>query len=140
MSYTPASFARALRDLTRVPAQIAPRVASEIAAEIDRNFSAGVDPYGKPWAPLRPATLAKGRHPPPLTDTGKGRNSIRVFAQRGSGVAITVGVAYMGIHQTGAPPRLVARRFLPAGVLPKRWAQIWQRALTDATKARLARG
>jgi phage gpG-like protein len=137
--FTARGYARALADLASVPAQIAPRVALRIAADIQQNFSAGVDPYGRAWAPLRPRTLAKGRHPPPLTDTGRGRSGIRVFAMSGAGVAMTSDVSYMGIHQDGSP-RMAARKFFPEGVLPAKWRAIWQEELTLSTRARLARG
>jgi phage gpG-like protein len=138
--FTAKAFSRALAELATVPSQIAPAVAKRINREIQKNFDAGVDPYGHAWAPLRPRTLAKGRHPPPLTDTRKGRRSVRAFATQAAGVAITVGVGYMGIHQAGDPPRMVARKFLPNRVLPASWRAIWQQELTKLTRKRLSRG
>jgi phage gpG-like protein len=140
VKYTPAAFSRALSDLSGIPAQIASRVAVRISADIQRSFDAGTDPYGRAWAPLKPRTIAKGRHAPPLTDTGAGRQGVRVFAQSGAGVAMTSAVAYMGIHQSGDQPRMAARKFFPEGVLPAKWRAIWQDELTTATRTRLARG
>ena len=137
--FTARGYARALADLASVPAQIAPRVAARISVDIQASFDAGTDPYGRAWAPLRPRTIAKGRHPPPLTDTSRGRSGIRVFAQSGAGVAMTSSVDYMGIHQDGRPG-MAARKFFPEGVLPRKWRAIWQEELTLATRARLARG
>lgn len=138
--FTAKGFSRALAELATVPSQIAPAVAKRINREIQKNFDAGVDPYGRAWAPLRPRTLAKGRHPPPLTHTRKGRRSVRAFATQNAGVAITVGVDYMGIHQAGDPPRMVSRKFLPSRSLPAAWKAIWQDELTKLTRRRLSRG
>jgi hypothetical protein len=126
--------AQALRKLARVPSQVAAEVARKISEDIQGNFDAGVDAYKKPWKPLAPATLAKGRTPPPLTDTRKGRRSIKVAPLAGAGVGITVSDPKMGIHQAGAgghPPR---RSFLPTGVLPRKWAEIWKTAVVTAAR------
>lgn len=136
--FTAKQFSQALSDLTRVPAKIAPAVARGIKADIESNFDAGQDPYKRAWAPLRPATLAKGRHPPPLTDTGKGRAGIAVFATARSGVQITSSVSYMATHQTGRP-NMAARKFLPENVLPAAWRAIWQSELSKAVRERLSR-
>jgi hypothetical protein len=131
---------RAFAELARVPSKVARKVAHEIDLEIQRCFDRGVDPYGRPWAPLAPATLRKGRTPPPLTDTWKGRASVEVKPMRGAGVAITVGTPYMKYHQSGASKgnwRLPIRMFLPTNVLPKAWRKIYVEALAEMTAAAL---
>lgn len=138
--FTTKQFSAALSKLVSVPSQIAPMVAKKIAKDMAYRFDSGIDPYGKAWAPLRPATLKKGRHPPPLTDTHAGRDSISVHAVQDAGVQITVGVPYMGIHQDGDLPRMVARKFLPVTRLPPDWKDIWELELIRATKKRLRRG
>jgi phage gpG-like protein len=138
--FTAKQFSKALSDLVKVPSQIAPAVAKKINRELQRQFDAGVDPYGRPWAPLRPATIAKGRHHPPLTDTHAGRNSVKAHATQDAGVQITVGVGYMGIHQAGDLPRMVARKFLPTRGLPSGWRDIWELELIRMTRKRLSRG
>lgn len=138
--HTAKSFSRALADLAKVPAKIAPKVARRIAKDIQQNFALGEDPYRRPWAPLRPATLAKGRQPPPLTDTEAGRRGVNVTPNASGGIRLVNYVDYMGIHQAGDLPRMVARKFFPEGVLPKQWRVIWDEELTKAQKARLSRG
>lgn len=140
MKTTAKAFSRALAELTRVPSQIAAKVAERIGEDIQKNFDEGQDAYRRAWAPLRPATLAKGRFPPPLTDSRDGRDSIRVFASGRAGVQMVCSVGYMGIHQAGDLPRMVARKFFPNGVLPAAWRTIWKEELVKATKARLSRG
>lgn len=133
-------FSRALRSLVDVPSQIARPLADGIAKFIDEGFSAGTDPYGRPWAPLKPRTLAKGRHPPPLTETGAMRNSARVKPVQGGGVSLVFGDSKAGLHQRGDPPRMAAREVSPSGFLPARWRALWQSLLTEATRRRLSGG
>jgi phage gpG-like protein len=135
-----AAASRAFAELARVPSKVARKVATGISAEIQKNFDLGLDVYGRPWAPLAPATLRKGRTPPPLTDTGAGRESIEVKPTRGAGIGIKVGTRYMRFHQSGASKgnwRLPIRMFLPTNVLPKAWRKIYVEALAEMTAAAL---
>lgn len=58
-------------------------------------FKLGVDPWGKPWAPLK---FRKGQ---PLRDTGRLNRSI-VSRIDGSGVTVGTNVQYAPVHQFGA--------------------------------------
>lgn len=120
---------RALRELARVPSKVAPAVARRMRADLMRRFAAGQDPYGKKWARLKPATLAKGRRPPPLTDTGRGKRGIRFRPLPGAGIGITSSVEYMRYHMRATANR-AARKFLPEGSLPAAWRRIWREELT----------
>jgi phage gpG-like protein len=134
------TFSKALKSLLGVPSQIAGPVAKDINQEIQKKFDAGQDPYGKSWASLKPATLAKGRHPPPLTDTGKGRSGVKAQPMQGAGIALTSSVSYMGIHQKGNPPILARRSFFPVNTLPKQWLKLWEKRLVKGVKVRLSNG
>lgn len=138
--HTALSFSKALKSLLEVPAQIAKDVAKDISKDIQANFDAGQDAYKRPWTKLAKATLAKGRHPPPLTDTRKGRRGIKVLPAQGAGISITSSVGYMGIHQHGSPPRLPRRSFLPTNTMPKAWHASYQKHLTKKVKEKLGRG
>jgi phage gpG-like protein len=123
--------------LASVPAQIAADASESIAELIQGEFDNGNDPYGRPWAPLAERTLAKGRTPPPLTDTHAMRESVDVRPMAGAGIAITMDDP-AGIHQTGARRGawvMPARPILPAEAFPKTWRQ----ALDDATEANVTR-
>lgn len=135
---TPMQASRALRDLAAVPSKVAADVARAMKQDLLMRFARGEDPYGRAWAPLKPATLAKGRRPPPLTDTGRGKHGIRFSPLRGAGVGIRSTVRYMRYHMRATPDR-AARKFLPEGTLPKNWRVIWQRAL-DRRAAEVLRG
>lgn len=100
---------------------------------IEQEFEAGADSYGKKWADLRPATLDKGRHPPPLTDTGAMRDSVTTQASA-DGIHITVG-GPSHFHQHGTR-HMVARKILPEDSLPQSWDQAIQTALDNAVKRR----
>ncbi len=114
-------LAERVKDLASVPQHAALTVAKSIEELIKEEFSSGTDPYGSAWAPLSPVTEARGRHAPPLTDTGAMRDSVNVYAT-GNGIAITVAHP-AAPHQTGwsgprgsgpARPILPARDRLPA--------------------------
>lgn len=137
--FTVKGYSAAMRGLAGIASQIAAPVARRIRRQIALNFSAGVDPYGRAWAPLAARTLAKGRHPPPLTDTRRGREGIRVFPLNRTGVGITSDVDYMGVHQDGAA-HIPARKFLPELALPPAWKRIWQEELSRAARRRLSSG
>lgn len=124
------SLAKTLDKLARVPSQIAGDAAKTIATEIQRQFDNGLDPYGEPWEQLADSTVARGRTPPPLTDTWEMRDGIEVRPMPGSGISISFEVDYAIHHQYGAPRANVPQRAIlpPAGVLP----DTWKRALADA--------
>jgi phage gpG-like protein len=119
------TVAKAVRGLARVPSQAAAGAAEEIAALIQQEFDAGRDPYGDAWADLMPATLDKGRSPPPLTDDGDLRD-VDVRAQVGAGIAIELGEPYGAFHQIGTRT-MKARPILPVHGLP----DTWRRAIAD---------
>jgi hypothetical protein len=121
-------LAKTMRQLQRIPSKLAPALADQYNAFLQAGFDAGTDPYGNPWAPLRPATLARGRFPPPLTDKGPLRANAKLVPSAGSGLELIAQVPYGFIHMSGAPERnLVKRRYFPDSGLPA----AWKRALED---------
>jgi len=128
-----------LGELSTVPSRVAKAAAAIIAQRIAEQFDNGADPYGRSWSPLRPATLAKGRRPPPLTDSGTMRSSVRVVPLRGAGIEITIGAPYAHFHQTGTK-HMVERSILPDGSeLPEEWDDAIEQATTEAV-ARAMKG
>lgn len=119
--------------LGQVPEEVLRAASPKIAGLIDEQFSAGVDPYGQPWAPLRPATLSRGRTPPPLTDTGAMHAGIQVTV---SGSELAARVDEPGIHHQYGTANMARRRVLPdaEGGLPDTWGE----ALNEALDERLA--
>jgi phage gpG-like protein len=128
---TLAGYERALRELTKVPSRAAKSAAPKIRRLITEEFNRGEDPYGNAWAPLKPATLARGRRPPPLTDTRRLRRGIRVFPMAKAGIQITVDAPYAGFHQSGTS-RMGARPILPKRGLPKKWRAAIERSVKEA--------
>jgi len=123
-----------LRKLAEVPSRAAKSAAERIGELILDGFASGTDPYGRPWAPLKPFTLAKGRFPPPLTDTGAMRDSIEVKPSGGAGIEVTMGVEYATFHQTGTAD-MAQRQILPqSGGLPPSWSRAIRDAVADETK------
>lgn len=128
-----------LRDLAGIPAQAAKQASEEIDDLIQTEFDQGTSPYGTKWAPLRPATLKKGRHPPPLTDTSTMRDSVEVKPMKGAGVSITINEEPSIYHQWGTE-KMAARPILPSGTrMPATWTQAVAEAVDDAVKRRMKR-
>ena len=132
-----------LEKLARVPRRTAVIAAPLIDKEIKAEFDAGRDPYGKPWADLRPATLARGRRPPPLTDSRDLRDNTKAIVLSGgrAGIHVVIGAAYGYFAQVGfrvGKTRVPPRRILPAFGLPKAWLDILadsaERAAREAMK------
>lgn len=130
-------LAQRVADLGQVPSRASKRVSSELTDVIRMEFDEGADPYGTAWEPLRPATLAKGRHHPPLTDTGAMRDSLRVKPLRGAGVGITIDHP-AAPHQTGWSGPVgdgPARPILPAREMPPLWDEIIASAIEEEMRA-----
>ena len=126
------SFAAEIKRLKHIassPPKIAALAAGMIQTQVDREFAVGADPYGAAWAALAPRTLAKGRFPPPLIDSGATKQSVTASAE-GTSVRVSVdGEAHW--HQTGTSA-MPARPILPidGGSLP----DSWEAAFESATK------
>lgn len=135
----PPPLSKILRELAKVPSRASRSIADNISKEIQKGFDRGRDPYGKKWAKLAPATLAKGRFPPPLTDTRLGRSNVTVSPTQYAGIKLSSTIRYMDYHLTGTKfmPR---RTFFPdhRGV-PDRWKEIFAREISKAYKRKSKR-
>jgi hypothetical protein len=116
--------------LSRVPARFCRRAADELTTQIHRDTAAGLDAHGRPFAPLRPSTLANGRHPPPMTDTGQSLAATRARPLGGAGIAIELGGHYR--HHMHPTPNREARRVLPVFGMPAAWSEALRRAELQA--------
>jgi len=101
-------------------AKVADATADEMQALIQEGLDAGVDPWGNPWAPLRPSTLARGRTPPPLTDTGVMRDQV-VVAANGDTLSVEA-PSPAEYHQSGTS-RMARRPMWPSSneEMPDEW-------------------
>ena len=117
--------------LFRIVEDVANRSAPELLLTLDKGFSTGTDPYGRPWHPLAEATLAKGRRPPPLTDTGNMRGSATVTRQ-GTDLICNLNTP-SEYHQYGTR-KIPIRMVLPNDTegLPKDWEEILNRQVEEA--------
>lgn len=136
----PAAFGKLEKLLDRlayVPRKTAAIAAPLLTRELQRQFRAGVDPYGRAWAPLRPSTLAKGRTPPPLTDSGDLAGGTKAMVRDGNraGIHIVLGARYGYFAQSGfraGRTNVKPRRILPQQGMPAAWAAILKRAARQA--------
>lgn len=142
----PAAFGKlekVLERLAYVPRKVAIIAAPQITRELRKEFRAGRDPYGTPWAPLRPSTLAKGRTPPPLTDSDALAGGTKAMVRDGNraGIHIVLGAKYGYFAQAGfrvGKTKVKPRRILPERGMPAKWREIIvsaaRRAVREAAK------
>ena len=122
-----------LNKLSRLPSQVSSEAARELNVEIDRQATAGTDPYGRPHAPLK-GPRPSGRPGPPLVDSGTSYKAMRAKPLGGAGIGVVLGGALV-YHMRPGKGR-VARRALPAGAMPPAWkAAIERAALRIAARA-----
>jgi hypothetical protein len=131
-------MAAALRDVRRLvdelgqlPRRLAVAAAPDITRAIAAQFRDGVDPYGKPWAPLKPSTLQK-HGPPPLTYTGELKGGTKAEPMTGMrvGLTIRIGARYGAFHQVGfrvGRTKVKPRKILPNRGMPASWRVILTR-------------
>lgn len=126
---------RRLRQLANVdPEQAMPVIGETLVDLTKASFRNARDPYGTPWKPLSPTTMAmrrQGASAKPLQDTRRLYNSIS--AQRvNDGVAVGTNVVYAKVHQFGNDQN----RFFggPLAPIPARPFLPWKR---NATKPEL---
>jgi hypothetical protein len=125
--------------LGTVPSRAARAVADGIADLIEQEFATGRDPYGREWAPLTEATLAKRSQTtePPLTDHGTMRRSVDVRPRAGAGVGITIDHP-SAPHQTGwdgTQGTGPARPILPGMKMPITWREVIDEAVAASVRA-----
>lgn len=110
-----------------------PEIQTLLLKRTKDRFAREVDPDGKPWVPLHPATLARKQRlgygdAQKLVRTGKMRDSIKVirgglgstFFNTGAGFRIGIQdeeVARYAIEQNKGTEKIPARRFLGLGRL-----------------------
>jgi hypothetical protein len=87
---------------------------------IEEGFRKEIDPYGKKWAPLSPATITekqrKGYPLAILTRTRRMRSQVSVVV---SGKTLKISVPFPGeLHQRGTR-KMPKRQIIPEGVLSK---------------------
>jgi morphogenesis family protein len=117
-----------LHDLAGVPSRASQKIAFRLNDLLLEEFEKGEDPYGSPWQSLAPATVARGRRAPPLTDTSAMKDSLYVKPMAPAGVAMTIKNPPAAPHQTGWKGRQgsgPARPIFPArGELPIAWSTV----------------
>lgn len=119
------SVARALRELSKVPAQASREASVGIARLIDRQFATGTDPYGKPWKPLKASTIKRKGNARINVDTENLWKGVQVKPSSGAGVTVTFDDSYAAYVQNVRP-------ILPNRGLPKSWAEVIAMSLTNA--------
>lgn len=128
----------ALRGLAEVPSRTTKAAAPLLLARWRADWRAGKDPHGRAWAALAPATLAKGRTPPPMIATGGTLASTAVRPLKGAGLAITVG-GFASLHMRSTTVR-PARPTVPTMGVPSSWRAIIAKAAKEQAAKSTAGG
>jgi Phage virion morphogenesis family len=137
-------LAKTIESLSEVPRDAAKTAAPKLTLLLQEQFERGIDPYGRPWAPLAKSTLKKGRHPPPLTDTGrlKGGTRAQPYPGQQAGIQLVAGADYGRFHQFGfrvfGQP-VSAREIFPTRGLPFAWRITIKDAIRRAVKSKLTK-
>lgn len=128
---------RTVEELALLPQRVARDVAPKLDALIKRQFAMGVDPYGRPWRPIKASTrkrrIAASRGAPPLTNTRKLRTGTGAKAARG-GVRLVLGAPYGYFAQVGTG-RGDKRPIFPSRGLPAPWRKV----IRESVKAHFRR-
>ena len=124
------ALAKTLHGASDVVRDVAAEAAIELRLTVDSQFTLGCDPFGIAWAPLAPRTLAKGRTPPPLTDTGKMRASLQIAV---TGESIRLSMDGPAEYHQGGGGTLPQRKIFPDSSDPLPPA--YEAAITDALRA-----
>jgi hypothetical protein len=133
--------------LAQVPRRAATIAAPGLTRLLQAEFREGKDPYGRAWAPLRPATLATGRRPPPLTGFTRAlKRGTRAEQPRANyaGIRLVVGAPYgyfaqVGFRNARTGTRVPSRRILPQHGVPRAWSAVLDRAVSQAARQARAR-
>ena len=120
-----ASLRATLKAVPELKREIKARVAEKLQEQLDHQYATGTDPDNEAWAELAPSTLARGRKPPPLDDTGEmkrhskavaGLQGIRVRIDKPSKPVVPE------LHQAGTehmPQRMIVPD--PGAPVPAAW-------------------
>lgn len=132
---------RTIERLTYVPRRVAVIAAPGLNTLIQAGFSAGTDPYGRPWRELKPSTIATGRRNPPLTGfTRRLRSNSFVRPRSGNRAGLDfnrleASVPYAVRHQIGfhvGKTYVAPRRFVPQFGLPLGWSRVLRESTRQA--------
>lgn len=120
-----------LLDVARVAELAEEKASKAVAAQLEHQYASGTDPDNEAWAELAPATIAKGRHEPPLTDKGIMRANTMVAKGARGLRGFTVSVNRPGkspqvpaLHQAGTE-NMPAREIVPREGEPLSKASAW---------------
>jgi hypothetical protein len=130
-----ADMAGAIRGLAGVPSQAAALAAPRLQSLLDAEFVTMRSPYGTPWAPLKPSTVARKRANKTkiLQRTRDMRRGLEVRPMPGAGLSMTSSKGYLAFHQIGT--RYMAQRMvLPTGVLPREWQAAIGKSVDQAAR------
>jgi hypothetical protein len=118
---------------SEVRGKLAKALAPKIDARLQAMFANGTDPYGKPWAPLKPSTIRrKGGNSTILVRDNNLAPGTYALAT-GNRLVITMGPKAQ-YAQDGEPGEREPRMVAPAYGTPKTWKQDAEDAQAEVAK------
>lgn len=123
-------LAKALRQLTAVPARVSKPFAAYVTTELKNGILAGRDPYGNALKANAPATVRKKGHGRVLQDSLTLLGQVKAIPLAGSGVGIDGGPWYGAIN-------LPVRPYLPIFGMPARWRAELKRLVGETVRKTL---
>ncbi len=131
-------LAERLGGLATIPSRISAPVAVRFNELLRAEFDSGSDPYGKPWAPLKPSTVRKKGHDLVLIETNKLAAETIAIPRGGAGIEL-ITLPYGAFHQTGTK-WMVPREILPDRAdLPLTWQAVIREEYSAAFGKAMAR-
>ncbi len=128
----------ALSKLATIPSQVAKRAAPRITDQMQDDTRAAVDPYKRPYAPHKPATVKRWGSHPLLQMSGAGVDSLKAEPMAGAGIQVTAD-EHMVFTQAGTPTQAVRAVTPNSPQLPASWNQIiaeeTERVIAERLKA-----
>lgn len=132
-----------LRALSAVRRRTAIVSAAKIKKLTNSEFKTGTDPYGQPWTPLKPSTIAKTGRTQPLS-TGAKRFAVSVFSTiakiTASSAASLIDLFQRGTRHMAARPILPTEGQGAPATWDKKVAESWDIAVARALKALQKKG
>lgn len=124
----------ALKQLSRVPSQVAAVAAPELTEQMQADAHAEHNPYGQDFAPHQPATVKRWGAHAILNLSGDGIGSLKAAPMGGAGIEITAD-EHMRFSQGGTVNEPVRATIPNNPSLPTAWREI----LNDARDTVLER-
>ncbi len=120
----------ALKTLSKISSKVAAVAAPRITEQMQADTRSAVDPYGRAYAPHKPATVKRWGAHPLLDLSGAGIASLEAKPLPGAGIAVTAD-EHMVFTQAGSATQEVRAVMPNSPQLPATWNRILEESATE---------